>query len=402
MTIVTGHRTVDPAEQAAQLLFRIGFGILCIALPVAAVFSRRALVVIAPIGILVLISAALMMKGRSNAASRVMESLSSPVSYAALFLIVWSAMSLAWTPYPGPGAERLFRVVGSAGIALAAILALPTRMRASNLYLLSLGVGFAALCALGTAVFQPSLSDPVVLERATILISLMAWPAVAWLSIKRRSVAAMAIAGVVGCLGLVLQGTTILPALLVGAVLLGGAMNNLRGSAVAFVTAIMILVMAAPLIAVVISLLTPQGSSFGRTMQVWADVIVADPSRLLTGHGLETALRNRLYQALDTSAPTSLLFEIWYELGLLGALAFTAGMAMAALRIARLGRAMGPFALGCTGFAFALSVMGLGTSQTWWVTAIATTCIAFIAVANGEYRTERPTTRAAVPVAGEA
>jgi hypothetical protein len=236
-----------------------------------------------------------------------------------------------------------------------------------------------------------------VMERATILISLMAWPAVTWLSIKRRSVAAMGIAGVVGCLGLVLQGTTILPALLIGAVLLGGAMNNLKGSAVAFITAISILVMGAPLIAVGISLLTQPGSGFGRTMQVWADVIMADPSRLLTGHGLETALRNRLYQALDTAAPTSLLFEIWYELGLLGALALTVGMAMVALRIARLGRVMGSFALGCTGFAFALAVMGLGTSQTWWVTAIATTCIAFVAVANGEYRTERPTARAVLP-----
>jgi hypothetical protein len=401
MTIVTGHRTVDPAEQAAQLLFRIGFGILCIVLPVAAVFSRRALVVIAPIGILVLISAALMMKGRSDASVRIRAAIASPVGYAALFLAVWSAMSLAWTPYPGPGAERLFRVVGSAAIAIAAILALPERMRASNLYLLSLGVGFAALCALGTVLLQPSLSDPVVMERATILISLMAWPAVTWLSIKRRSVAAMGIAGVVGCLGLVLQGTTILPALLVGAVLLGGAMNNLRGSAVAFITAITILVMGAPLIAVGISQLTQQGSTFGRTMQVWADVIMADPSRLLTGYGLETALRNRLYQALDTSAPTSLLFELWYELGLLGALAFTVGMAVATLRIARLGRVMGPFALGCMGFAFALAVMGLGTSQTWWVTAIATTCIAFVAVANGEYRTERPTARATLAGASD-
>ncbi len=402
MTVGIGHRTVDPAEQAAQLLFRIGFGILCIMLPVAAVFSRRALVVIAPIGILVLISAALMMKGRSDAALRIRQALTSPVGYAALFLAAWSAMSLAWTPYPGPGAERLFRVVGSAAIAIAAILALPERMRASNLYLLSLGVGLAALCALGTAVLQPSLSDPLVMERATILISLMAWPAVTWLSIKRRSVAAMGIAGVVGCLGLVLQGTTILPALLVGAVLLGGAMNNLRGSAVAFITAITILVMGAPLIAVGISLLTQQGSGFGRTMQVWADVIMADPSRLLTGYGLETALRNRLYQALDTSAPTSLLFELWYELGLLGALAFTIGMAMATLGIARLGRVMGPFALGCTGFAFALAVMGLGTSQTWWVTAIATTCIAFVAVANGEYRTERPAARVALLGGGDA
>jgi hypothetical protein len=391
MTINSGQQPVDPAEQAAQLLFRVGFGILCIVLPLAAIFSRRAMVVIAPIGILVLISAALMMKGQSAAWSRLKEALTSPIGYAALFLVVWSALSLAWTPYPGPGAERLFRVIGSVALALASILALPQRMRASNLYLLSIGVGFSALCALAVAALSPGLSDPVVLERAAILISLMAWPAVTWLSIKRRSVAAMCVAGGVGGLALVLQGPNVLPALLVGAVLLGGAMNNLRGSAVAFITAMSILVLGAPVIAVIISLLTQQTSGFGRTMQVWADVIIADPSRLLTGYGLETALRNRVSQALDTSAPSSLLFELWYELGVLGALAFTVGMAFAVLRIASLGRVIGAFALGCAGFALALAVMGLGTSQTWWVTAIATTCIAFVAVANGEYRTERPT-----------
>ncbi len=393
MTIISGQHPVDPAEQAAQLLFRVGFGILCIVLPLAAIVSRRAMVVVAPIGILVLISAALMMKGQPAAWSRLREAIASPIGFAALFLLGWSALSLAWTPYPGPGAERLFRVAGSVAMALASILALPQRMRASNLYLLSLGVGASALCALGVAVLSPGLTDPVVLERAAILIALMAWPAVTWLSIKRRSVAAMCVAGGVGGLALVLQGPNVLPALLVGAVLLGGAMNNLRGAAVAFVTAMSILVMGAPVIAVIISLLNHQANGVGRTMQVWADVIVADPSRLLTGHGLETALRNRISQALDTSAPSSLLFELWYELGVLGALAFTVGMAFAVLRIARLGRVIGAFALGCTGFALALAVMGLGTSQTWWVTAIATTCIAFVAVAHGEYRTERPTAR---------
>ncbi len=395
MTNISGQHPVDPAEQAAQLLFRVGFGILCIVLPLAAIFSRRAMVVVAPIGILVLISAALMMKGQPAAWSRLREAIASPIGFAALFLLGWSALSLAWTPYPGPGAERLFRVSGSVAMALASILALPQRMRASNLYLLSLGVGVSALCALGVAVLSPALTDPVVLERAAILIALMAWPAVTWLSIKRRSVAAMCVAGGVGGLALALQGPNVLPALLVGAVLLGGAMNNLRGSAVAFVTAMSILVMGAPVIAVIISLLAQQTNGFGRMMQVWADVIIADPSRLLTGHGLETALRNRISQALDTSAPSSLLFELWYELGVLGALAFTVGMAFSVLRIASLGRVIGAFALGCVGFALALAVMGLGTSQTWWVTAIATTCIAFVAVAHGEYRTERPTTRSA-------
>jgi hypothetical protein len=148
-------------------------------------------------------------------------------------------------------------------------------------------------------------------------------------------------------------------------------------------------------IALIVSLLTEQNSAFGKTMQVWADVIVADPSRLVTGYGIDTALRNRVSQALDTSAPTSFLFEIWYELGVLGAFATTAALVFVIRTISRLSRTLGSFALGCTGFAFSLAVIGLGTSQTWWVTAVATTCIAFMAVSNGEYRTERPTPRAA-------
>ncbi|MGL4241722.1 MAG: peptide ABC transporter permease [Beijerinckiaceae bacterium] len=380
----------DPAEQAALLLFRIGFAITSILLPITAVFSRRALVVVAPIGAIVMVAATLMMPGQALGAERIRRKLLGPAGIAAGFLLLWSAISLLWTPFPAAGAERLFRVAGSAALAIAAIAALPPRMRASNLYLPAIGVGTAGLLALGVAFGRPKAVDPLAVERAAVLITLMAWPAVTWLSMKRRVVPAMAIAAGVGALALVLQGVAILPALMVGAVLLGGAINNLRGASTAFVAAIAVLILGGPLIALMLSFLAPQESGFGRTMQVWSDIIVADPSRLLTGHGVETALRNRISQLLDPEAPKSLLFEVWYELGLLGALAATVLLAFGTLAIARLGRAIAPFALGCMGFAFALSVIGLGTSQTWWITALAATSILFAAVVNGEYRTERP------------
>jgi len=373
MTSGTGNGAVDPAEQAAQLLFRIGFGILCV---------------------IVLVSAALMMKGRSGPAQRVAGTLASPAGVAALFLLGWSALSLAWTPYPGPGAERLLRLAAAAVLAMGAAIALPERMRASNLYLIAIGVGCATAAALAIGLFRPEWTEPTVIERAIVLICLLGWPAAAWLAMKRRTVSAMAVAGGVGALALSLQGSTVPPALMLGGVLLGGALNNLRGAASAFAAATVALVIGAPLIALVVSLLAPQSSDFGRTMQVWADIIAADPLRLVTGHGVESALRNRISAALDVSAPTSLIFEVWYELGILGALALTVAVAFTALSLARLSRTLGSFALGCLGFAFALSVLGLGTSQAWWVTALVAAAIAFFAVANGEYRTERPTARA--------
>jgi hypothetical protein len=263
-------------------------------------------------------------------------------------------------------------------------------MRASNLYLPVVGVGLAGLIALAAAILQPGAIDPTAIERGAVLITLMAWPAVTWLSMKRRTVPGMAIAAAVGGLAIVMQGPAVLPALLIGAVLLGGAINNLRGASTAFMAAVALLILGGPLIALMLSFLTPQQSAFGRTMQIWSDIIVADPSRLITGHGLDTALRNRISQALDLEAPKSLIFEVWYELGVLGALAATALLGFSIAAVARLGRAVAPFALGCMGFAFALSVIGLGTSQTWWITALASTTIVFAAVINGEYRTERP------------
>jgi hypothetical protein len=380
----------DPAEQAALLLFRIGFAIISILLPALALFSRRALVIVAPIGAVVMVAATLLMPGQPLGGDRFKRALLSPVGLAASFLLLWSALSLAWTPFPAAGAERLFRVVGSAGLAVAAIAALPQRMRVSNLYLPAIGIGASALLAIAVTAFRPRPLDPVAMERAAVLITLMAWPAVTWLSMKRRVVPAMAIAAGIGALALALQGAAMLPALMVGAVLLGGAINNLRGASAAFMTAVAILVLGGPLIALMLSLLAPQESGFGRTMQLWSDVIVADPSRLITGHGIETALRNRISQLLDPEAPKSLLFEVWYELGLLGALGATVLLALAIAGAARLGRAIAPFALGCMGYAFALMVIGLGTSQTWWITALAATSILFAAVVNGEYRTERP------------
>jgi hypothetical protein len=390
MNLNTNDRAVDPAEQAALLLFRIGFGILCIALPVIAAFSRRALVIIAPIGAVVLIFSALMIRDNRNAVARVWAVLTSAAGLAALFIIFWSTLSLLWTPFPASGAERLFRIVGTAGLALGAIIALPQRMRATNLYLLAVGVGLSALTQLTLLLRGTGEIDTITLERAAILTTLLAWPAVNWLAIKQRSVFGMAIGASVGTIAIVLQGPSVLPALLIGAILLGGALNNRRATAVALMSAVTVLIMAAPLIALIVSFIAPQESGLGRTMQIWADLIVADPSRLLTGYGLDSALRNRVAQVLNVAAPSSLLFEIWYELGLLGALALTTVIVLSLNRISYLGDALAPFALGCFGFAFSLAVIGLSTSQTWWLTALATTVIAFAAVANGEYRAKRP------------
>jgi hypothetical protein len=383
-------REEEAAARASALLFRIGFAILVIAMPIAAVVSRRAVVVLGPVGAGVLFFASLLMPGRRDPFSRLAQLGTSPATLAGLFLILWSVLTLAWTPFPEAAAERLARVVGIVALALGAVLALPERMRASNLYLMTLGVGAAGVLWIA-AVATGRDTDPVAIERARVVIILLAWPSVAWLAIKRRAVSAMAIAGIAGSLSLMGESQALPIALLAGAVVLGGAFANGRAAVRGVGIAMAALVLAGPLLALVSLLLPAAAGGTLREWQIWGEIIQADPSRLITGHGVETSLRNRFVTgSLDQSAPNSLIFELWYELGVLGAISAAALLAGSALALQR---QMGPatrFALAAMAFTFALALLGLGTQQTWWLTALSVTAIAFAAVVNGAHRTSRP------------
>jgi hypothetical protein len=380
----------DPAERAGQMLFRIGFATLVILLPLSAALSRRGPVIVAPIGCIILILAAFITRDDAYVFQKAKSLLLRPIGLVAMAILGWALLSLVWTPFPGNAAERLFRIYGTAAITLGAVAMLPDRMRTSNLYLIAFGAGVNIILIMALLLAQPVQVNTVTVERGTIFVTLLAWPAVTYLSLKKRSLESMAIAGSVGAIILMLKGPIILPSLLVGAVVLGGALNNRRAATISLFAGIVFTIMAAPVWAIILSLFPIQEDGLARLMQIWADVITKDPIRLLTGHGMDSALRNKISPLLEVSAPKSLLFEVWYELGLIGALCLSAFLILCVERVSQLGNHVAPFALGAFGFAFALSVTGLGTSQTWWLTALSMTIIAFAAVANRENSVERP------------
>jgi hypothetical protein len=381
-------RSGAPVEQAALMMFRIGFAILFLLMPISMLLSRRALFVLAPIGMIVLVVASVLLAAEKSRPGLGFWLPRGIVLPGLLFLILWSMVSLLWSPFVEAGWTRLFQMSSSVVLVAMIMGLLPARMRSSNLYLIVVGVG-AGLCALCvTLMIKPQRVPPIVFERALILVALLAWPAVAWLAIKRRSAAAMAIAAATGGLALVWQGA-IVPALLAGGVVLGGALNNRNSTAAALVAGICALILGAPVIALLIGLLPSQGTGLGTTLQSWADIILRDPLRLLTGHGLETSLRNRLSSVLDPAAPKSLLFEVWYELGLFGALALAVTLAGTIRAILRLDPVLVPYLLGCLAFAFTLAATGLGTSQTSSIWSLATVVVCFAALARGELRVSR-------------
>ena len=51
-----------------------------------------------------------------------------------------------------------------------------------------------------------------------------------------------------------------------------------------------------------------------------ADIVLHEPLRLFTGHGVDTAVRGVEAGLIASPIPRVVLFEIWYELGVIGAL----------------------------------------------------------------------------------
>jgi hypothetical protein len=139
---------IDPAADAAKLLRRLGFAILMLALPVAALLFRRGAVVLVPVGIALIIIATVLDGAHRKLGETAREAATAPAGLAAGLLLLWGALSLLWTPFQAPASERFLSVVATLALGAAGYLALPDRMRAANLYLLPIGAGLAALTAI--------------------------------------------------------------------------------------------------------------------------------------------------------------------------------------------------------------------------------------------------------------
>ncbi|RVU19496.1 peptide ABC transporter permease [Methylobacterium oryzihabitans] len=390
----------DPAADAAALLRRIGFFGLLVLLPLAALVSRRAIVILVPIGLALLILAAFIDGGGVRpVAAGLTRILASRAAIAGGILAGWCALSLIWTPFPGPAGERLLNFAATVGLTIAGYVALPERMRSANLYLLPLGVGLAGLGGavlgpFGGAILPAGFDDDSALERAAMLIALLLWPAVAWLRSRHRNAGALAVA-VAAALALALAPRAIpLLSLAAGAAAYALATWDLRrGVRVVAGLAAGLVALGPALPFLLRPLLAPLLGAADPTVQslkVWMRIVTGEPLRLITGHGFETALRGRMVGLLAPNAPSSLLFEIWYELGIVGAFAAAFLLWGAIRQSGRDHPVLTPGAIGTAATAFASACLGIGTTTAWWVTSVALAVLVFIAVERGQFRTARP------------
>ncbi len=391
----------DLATGAANLLLRVGMIALAVVIPIAAVIHRRPLLVLMPIGaILVTIGSRMAPERRMRTPARLKSAVVSPLGVATLTLVFWAGLSLLWTPFPVLALDRFLKTAGTVLVTLAALASLPKRVRVSNSNLLPIGVAAAAAAIILTAILAPSLigDDPEVgtVQRATIGAIILLWPALGALATRDRIAGAGLVAISVAIATAVVWMPTAAIALVVAILAFSSAYENPErtGHALGGISAAVIL--AAPAIALIVG-----GSPVAHIATTgpfaaiadWSEIIKADGLRLITGHGFDASVRAVLAGRLGAHPPRGLLFEAWYDLGLVGAAA-TAALAYFAFAVAgRSAGAIAPFLLAALSAIIVLGASGQALSQLWWLTLLCDAAISFAVLTRGQYRAERVAAR---------
>ena len=115
---------------------------------------------------------------------------------------------------------------------------------------------------------------------------------------------------------------------------------------------------------------------------------------MITGHGLDFVHRGLSLGYLPEGTPRSLLLVLWFDFGLVGAAGFTV-LVVQAFRVAgRLPRKTAPALLAGLVAILTIAILGVATSQIWWLTLLDCDAIAFALLIKGVDRARRPDVRA--------
>ena len=392
-------KTEDPALGAAQLLVRLGVALLAIAVPCGAVGSRRLIFTLVPVGAALLIIGGMLAPGSGRPHWR--RVLLEPAGLTAMFLVGWMCLSLIWTPYVATGSERFFKTAGTVALAIAAAILLPDRTKTSNLYLLPIGIGAGAVATILVALLAPSAGgarsidiEGSTVDREAVGLIMLVWPALGALAVRERWASAGVLAVFVGLAAILTWNPVAILAMALGALTFVLAIRKLRQTALVLAGIAGVLFAGAPLLAIgfgaVGAKLNVNPEGFLGFATIWGDLMKHEGLRLLTGHGIDATARGISSGFLSPQIPRTILLEVWYDLGVIGALAAAVLAARAMIAASHVSEPLGPFVLSTLVCGLTIAISGISTGQLWWVSLLAVVGIAYGLVINGQYRTERP------------
>jgi hypothetical protein len=377
----------DPARDSAAMLRRLGVLTLMVALPLSAAAYRIGPVVAYIVGTVLLVIAA-GLDGAPRAARETLPRFARAVPFVAAGIAVgWAALSFAWTPAPTPLRQGAGLVLVLA-LGLAALAALPERMRSANLYPIPVGAGALALLAIGLAAgFWGDEAEERVrqFERTLAILVLFAWPAIAWLRSRRRDLEALALA--LGTAVAAALGPSPAPIIAFAIGALAHLLAQLSTTSLRVIGLLLAAVIVlSPAFVAVAAMTRALPADLAAQVAAWHGALLGDPGRLLTGHGVNSlALRPDL-----GGMPGAPIPALWYELGLVGVAAIAVAVAGTASRLSVWLGPLAPGSIAAIVTVFVLTADGIGGGALWWPAALVTGALLFVAAARGQFRTRRP------------
>ncbi|MGL4811520.1 MAG: hypothetical protein ACRCXM_07065 [Beijerinckiaceae bacterium] len=386
---------VDPAADAAYLLRRLGLAVLCIALPMAAFSMRRAAVILMPVGVILLILAAMFDPAEKPFGAQLGQALRSPLAWLAIGFAAWAVLSLIWTPAVRAGTDRAANIAGVMAVAIGAMAALPHKLRAPTLYLLPIGAFAAAVIAsvmvldvrMGRFMFSGP-EDAVTIQRGLATLMLLSVPALGWLVSRGRVFDAILL--VIALLAVAFTGQDWVAGggLLAALAAFGLTYGMRHGRMVVF------LLLAALISVVVLAPLAAKGLQ-GQTllgiqlMPLASESFLRKAMRVMSGYGLETAPRLQARGYFASSGPTYLA-ALWFDLGVVAIGIVVTALGLWARRAATLSAELGAASMALMAAAAVQAAAMPGTGQAWWISALVAAAVGLAAIERGHARTRRP------------
>jgi hypothetical protein len=391
----------DPALEAARFLHRLAFIILMIVAPIGEVASHGLLYVLFPVGVAVFVIAGLL-AGGEQALRRIIVAFLSTIGMGVAFLAFWSGLSLIWTLFPGEAVARLARTLLTAGMALLAIVSLPERTKISNIYLLPMGVAITAAATLLMIFFGPDSfregpnPDYILAQRCVMSLAILLWPALGALALRDHFIIAAGLAIIVAAATLASFLPIALAAMMGAALTYVAAMTNPLRVARIMAAVFAIVLLGAPLfVAFLYPIVAVANLSFGGAFGVFSSLVVHEWPRFITGHGLDMVERAMDLGLLPPDTPQSIVFVLWYELGVVGVAGFVFLLTAILLATARLALHVAPAFLAVLAAFLIIAFFGAETTQLWWMTLNGVAAIAIALLIKAHPRSKRPPAPAA-------
>jgi hypothetical protein len=119
-------------------------------------------------------------------------------------------------------------------------------------------------------------------------------------------------------------------------------------------------------------------------------IVTRDAPRLITGHGFETVAHGVQVGALPPQTPHVALFQIWYELGIVGAWVLAAIAFLSFRAIGGLAPRISPYLMAGFATVIALGVTCASLDDWTWLMMIGLAIVAGDAASRSFYLTRRP------------